>query len=228
MKELEVKELYTLSETLAAPLLASVTYPWEALPKIGAFILELGATLSEEEYEKRGENIWIARSAKVAPTASITGPCIIGKDTEVRHCAFIRGNALVGDGAVVGNSTELKNVILFNKVQVPHYNYVGDSILGYKAHMGAGSITSNVKSDKTLVSVKGEGERMETGLKKFGAMLGDCVEVGCNSVLNPGTVIGPHTNIYPLSSVRGVIPPAHIYKKPGEIIEKTLYEKETL
>ena len=220
MKELEVKELYTLSETLAAPLLASVTYPWEALPKIGAFILELGATLSEEEYEKRGENIWIARSAKVAPTASITGPCIIGKDTEVRHCAFIRGNALVGDGAVVGNSTELKNVILFNKVQVPHYNYVGDSILGYKSHMGAGSITSNVKSDKLLVKVHTPEGDIETGIKKFGAMIGDEVEVGCGSVLNPGTVIGKNTNIYPLSSVRGVVPANSIYKKQGEVAGK--------
>ena len=220
MKELEVKELYTLSETLAAPLLASVTYPWEALPKIGAFILELGATLSEEEYEKRGENIWIARSAKVAPTASITGPCIIGKDTEVRHCAFIRGNALVGDGAVVGNSTELKNVILFNKVQVPHYNYVGDSILGYKSHMGAGSITSNVKSDKLLVKVHTPEGDIETGIKKFGAMIGDEVEVGCGSVLNPGTVIGKNTNIYPLSSVRGVVAANSIYKKQGEVAEK--------
>lgn len=220
MKELEVKELYTLSETLAAPLLASVTYPWEALPKIGAFILELGASLSEEEYEKRGENIWIARSAKVASTASITGPCIIGKDTEVRHCAFIRGNALVGDGAVVGNSTELKNVILFNKVQVPHYNYVGDSILGYKSHMGAGSITSNVKSDKLLVKVHTPEGDIETGIKKFGAMIGDEVEVGCGSVLNPGTVIGKNTNIYPLSSVRGVVPANSIYKKQGEVAEK--------
>ena len=220
MKELEVKELYTLSETLAAPLLASVTYPWEALPKIGAFILELEASLSEEEYEKRGENIWIARSAKVAPTASITGPCIIGKDTEVRHCAFIRGNALVGDGAVVGNSTELKNVILFNKVQVPHYNYVGDSILGYKSHMGAGSITSNVKSDKLLVKVHTPEGDIETGIKKFGAMIGDEVEVGCGSVLNPGTVIGKNTNIYPLSSVRGVVPANSIYKKQGEVAEK--------
>ncbi len=220
MKELEVKELYTLSETLAAPLLSSVTYPWEALPKIGAFILELGKTLREEEYEKRGENIWIARSAKVAPTASITGPCIIGRDTEVRHCAFIRGNALVGDGAVVGNSTELKNVILFNKVQVPHYNYVGDSILGYKAHMGAGSITSNVKSDKLLVKVHTPEGDIETGIKKFGAMIGDEVEVGCGSVLNPGTVVGRNTNIYPLSSVRGVVPADSIYKKQGEVAEK--------
>ena len=176
--------------------------------------------VSEEEYEKRGENIWIARSAKVAPTASITGPCIIGKDTEVRHCAFIRGNALVGDGAVVGNSTELKNVILFNKVQVPHYNYVGDSILGYKSHMGAGSITSNVKSDKLLVKVHTPEGDIETGIKKFGAMIGDEVEVGCGSVLNPGTVIGKNTNIYPLSSVRGVVPANSIYKKQGEVAEK--------
>ena len=220
MKELEVKELYTLSETLAAPLLSKVTYPWEALPEIGAFILELGKSLSEEEYEKRGENIWIARSAKVAPTASITGPCIIGKNTEVRHCAFIRGNALVGDGAVVGNSTELKNVILFNKVQVPHYNYVGDSILGYKSHMGAGSITSNVKSDKLLVKVHTPEGDIETGIKKFGAMIGDEVEIGCGSVLNPGTVIGKNTNVYPLSSVRGVIPADSIYKKQGEVAEK--------
>lgn len=220
MKELEVKNMYTLSETLAAPLLSQVTYPWEALPKISAFILELGAGLSEEEYEKRGENIWIARSAKVAPTASITGPAIIGKNAEVRHCAFIRGNALVGEGAVVGNSTELKNVILFNKVQVPHYNYVGDSILGYKAHMGAGSITSNVKSDKLLVKVHTPEGDIETGMKKFGAMVGDEVEVGCGSVLNPGTVIGKNSNIYPLSSVRGVVPANSIYKKQGEVAEK--------
>jgi NDP-sugar pyrophosphorylase family protein len=220
MRELEVTFLYTLSETLAAPLLSSVTYPWEALPKIGAFILELGATLGEEEYEKRGENIWIARSAKVAPTAAITGPAIIGKDAEIRHCAFIRGNALVGEGAVVGNSTELKNVILFNKVQVPHYNYVGDSILGYKAHMGAGSITSNVKSDKLLVKVHTSQGDIETGIKKFGAMIGDEVEVGCGSVLNPGTVIGKNSNIYPLSSVRGVVPSGSIYKKQGEVAQK--------
>ena len=220
MKELEVKNLYTLTETLAAPLLSRVTYPWEALPEIGAFILELGASLSEEEYEKHGENIWIARSAKVAPTASITGPAIIGKDAEVRHCAFIRGNALVGEGAVVGNSTELKNVILFNKVQVPHYNYVGDSILGFKAHMGAGSITSNVKSDKLLVKVHTPEGDIETGIKKFGAMIGDEVEVGCGSVLNPGTVIGRNSNIYPLSSVRGVVASDSIYKKQGEVAQK--------
>ncbi len=217
----KVKSLYNLEETLAKPLLETAEYPWEVLPKIGAYILELGAALSEEEYEKRGENVWVAKSARVAPTAFINGPAIIGKNAEVRHCAFIRGNALVGEGAVVGNSTELKNVILFNKVQVPHYNYVGDSILGYKAHMGAGSITSNVKSDKMLVVVKdGRGNRIETGLKKFGAMIGDEVEVGCGSILNPGTVIGPHTNIYPLSSVREVVPANSIYKKQGEVAEK--------
>ena len=220
MKELEVKSLYTLTETLAAPLLEQVTYPWEALPKIGAFILELGAALPEEDYEKRGENVWIARTAKVAPTACINGPAIIGKEAEIRHCAFIRGNALVGEGAVVGNSTELKNVILFNKVQVPHYNYVGDSILGYKAHMGAGSITSNVKSDKQLVKVHTSEGDIETGIKKFGAMLGDLVEVGCGSVLNPGTVVGRESNIYPLSSVRGCVHAVSIYKKQGETVEK--------
>ena len=220
MKEYELKNLYKLSETLAEPLQSQVTYPWEVLPKIGAFILELGASLSEEEYETRGENVWIAKSAKVAPTAYIAGPAIIGKEAEVRHCAFIRGNALVGEGAVVGNSTELKNVILFNKVQVPHYNYVGDSILGYKAHMGAGSITSNVKSDKKLVKVHMPEKDVETGFKKFGAMLGDFVEVGCGSVLNPGTVIGRESNIYPLSSVRGCIPANSIYKKQGEVVKK--------
>ena len=220
MKEMTVQELYTLEETIAKDIFKDVTYPWEVLPKISGFILELGATLSEEEYEKRGENIWIAKSAKVAPTASITGPAIIGKDAEVRHCAFIRGNAIVGEGAVVGNSTELKNVILFNKVQVPHYNYVGDSVLGYKSHMGAGSITSNVKSDKKLVVVKTPEGNIETGMKKFGAMLGDEVEVGCGSILNPGSVIGSHTNIYPLSSVRGYVPAGSIYKKQGEVVEK--------
>lgn len=203
-KELTVKELYTLNETIATDIFEGVTYPWEVLSRISEFIVELGNTLSEEEYEKKGENIWIAKTAKVAESASITGPAIIGKEAEIRHCAFIRGNAIVGEGAVVGNSTELKNVILFNKVQVPHYNYVGDSILGYKSHMGAGSITSNVKSDKKLVVVKTPDGQIETGLKKFGAMLGDEVEVGCGSVLNPGTVVGSHTNIYPLSSVRGL------------------------
>ena len=219
-KQYETTEMFTLTETLAAPLLAESKYPWEVLPKIGAFILELGASLSEEEYEKRGENVWIAKSAKVAPTASITGPAIIGKEAEIRHCAFIRGNALVGEGAVVGNSTELKNVILFNKVQVPHYNYVGDSILGYRAHMGAGSITSNVKSDKQLVKVHMADGDIETGLKKFGAMIGDQVEVGCGSVLNPGTVIGRESNIYPLSSVRTCVPARSIYKKQGEVAGK--------
>ena len=220
MKEMTVKEMYTLEETIAKDLFEGVTYPWEVLPKISNFILELGATLSEDEYEKRGENVWVAKSAKVAPTAFINGPAIIGKDAEVRHCAFIRGNAIVGEGAVVGNSTELKNVILFNKVQVPHYNYVGDSVLGYKSHMGAGSITSNVKSDKKLVVVKAGEEKIETGMKKFGAMLGDEVEVGCGSVLNPGTVVGNHSNIYPLSSVRGFVPANSIYKKQGEVVTK--------
>ena len=212
MEECKVDNLYNLNETIAAKIFEGVTYPWEVLPKIENFIIELGNTLSEEEYDKVSENVWIAKSATVAPTAYIKGPAIIGKNAEVRHCAFIRGKAIVGEGAVVGNSTELKNVILFNKVQVPHYNYVGDSILGYKAHMGAGSITSNVKSDKKLVVVKTDKEKIETGLKKFGAMLGDEVEVGCNSVLNPGTVIGPHSNVYPLSSVRGFVPSGHIFK----------------
>ncbi|MCB5882727.1 UDP-N-acetylglucosamine pyrophosphorylase [Lachnospiraceae bacterium EP-SM-12S-S03] len=220
MKELTIEELYTLDETIARDIFEGVTYPWEVLPKIGSFILELGAKLSEDEYEKQGENVWIAKNATVAPTAYINGPAIIGKDAQIRHCAFVRGNAIVGEGAVVGNSTELKNVILFNKVQVPHYNYVGDSILGYKAHMGAGSITSNVKSDKTLATVKTPNGAIETGLKKFGAMLGDEVEVGCGSVLNPGTVVGKHTNIYPLSMVREFIPANSIYKKRGEVAEK--------
>lgn len=219
MKEITVQEMYTLEETIAKDLFADVTYPWEVLKEISAFIVKLGETLDSEKFEKRGENVWIAKSAKVAPTAFINGPAIIDEEAEIRHCAFIRGNAIVGKGAVVGNSTELKNVVLFNKVQVPHYNYVGDSVLGYKAHMGAGSITSNVKSDKTLVVVHGE-EDFETGLKKFGAMLGDEVEVGCNSVLNPGTVIGKHSNVYPLSSVRGVVKPNHIFKKQYNIVEK--------
>ncbi len=215
-----IRELYTLDETIAAELFDGAVYPWELLPKIGEFIVKLGNTLPEDKYEKRGENVWIAKSAKVFPSAYINGPAIIDEEAEVRHCAFIRGNAIVGKGAVVGNSTELKNVILFNKVQVPHYNYVGDSILGYKAHMGAGSITSNVKSDKTLVIVRAGEEQCETGLKKFGAMLGDQVEVGCNSVLNPGTVIGKYANVYPTSMVRGFIPAQSIYKKQGEIVQK--------
>ena len=218
--ELTVQELYTLEETIAKDIFEGAIYPWEVLPKISAFIKKLGETLPEDEYEKKGEDVWIATSAKVFPTAYIHGPAIIGKDAEVRHCAFIRGNAIVGEGAVVGNSTELKNVILFNKVQVPHYNYVGDSILGFKAHMGAGSITSNVKSDKKLVVVKTPEENIETGIKKFGAMLGDEVEVGCGTVLNPGSVVGAHSNIYPLSSVRGFVPAGSIYKRQGEVVKK--------
>ena len=220
MRELTVNELYDLNETIAKDIFDDVTYPWEVLPKIGDFIVELGKTLSKEEYDQVEENVWIAKSANVFPSAYIHGPAIIGKDAEVRHCAFIRGNAIVGEGAVVGNSTELKNVILFNKVQVPHYNYVGDSVLGYKAHMGAGSITSNVKSDKKLVVVKSPEGQIETGIKKFGAMLGDEVEVGCGTVLNPGSVVGSHSNIYPLSSVRGFVPANSIYKKQGEVVEK--------
>lgn len=220
MKELTVQKLYDLDQTIAKDLLESVTYPWEALPKISGFIVKLGESLPKDEYYEIGEQIWAAKSATIAPTAFIKGPAIIGKEAEIRHCAFIRGNAIVGEGAVVGNSTELKNVILFNKVQVPHYNYVGDSILCYKAHMGAGSITSNVKSDKKLVVVKTPEGNIETGIKKFGAMLGDCVEVGCGTVMNPGSVIGRNTNIYPLSMVRGYVPENSIYKKQGEVVEK--------
>lgn len=220
MADITISDLYTLDETLAKDLLLTVTYPWEALPKIKDYILELGSKLSPNEYDYKGDNVWIHKTAKIYPNNYIAGPCIIGAETEVRPGAFIRGNALVGDGCVVGNSTELKNVILFNKVQVPHYNYVGDSILGFKAHMGAGSITSNVKSDKKLVVVHNEGERIETGLKKFGAMLGDNVEVGCNSVLNPGTVIGKWSNVYPTSCVRGVIPAHSIHKNNGTVIQK--------
>lgn len=215
-----IQEMYDLNETIAAEIFDEVIYPWEVLPKIHDFILKLGATLDEEKFEKRGEDIWVAKSAKVAPTACLNGPLIIDEEAEVRHCAFVRGNAIVGKGAVVGNSTELKNVILFNKVQVPHYNYVGDSVLGFKAHMGAGSITSNVKSDKTLVVVKGKDINIETGLKKMGAMLGDNVEVGCNSVLNPGTVIGRESNVYPTSCVRGVVPAKSIYKDKDNVVAK--------
>ncbi len=220
MTEWRIEDLYDLKETIAVDIFDGLKFPWEVLPKIKDFIIKLGETLPEDRYERKGENIWIAKSAKVFPSAYIAGPCIIDEDAEVRHCAFIRGSAIVGKGCVVGNSTELKNVILFNKVQVPHYNYVGDSILGFKAHMGAGSITSNVKSDKTLVVVKSDGENIETGLKKFGAMLGDNVEVGCNSVLNPGTVVGRSTNIYPTSCVRGYIPANSIYKDSNNIINK--------
>lgn len=218
--QLTVAKLFDLSQTQAKTLLNRFQYPWEALPHIKEFILALGPLLSKDEYEEIKENVWAAKSAVIFPTAYLNGPVIIGKNTEVRHGAFIRGSALVGDSAVVGNSTELKNVILFNNVQVPHYNYVGDSILGYRSHMGAGSITSNVKSDKTLVTVKYQGEKITTGLKKFGAILGDCVEVGCNSVLNPGSIICPNSNIYPLSMVRGVVPPKSIYKTASEIAEK--------
>ncbi len=220
MREIEIKNLYSLDNTIAKDLLCSAKYPFEVLPLISDFILKLGNTLPQDEFEKIGENVWIAKDAKVAPTAFINGPCIIDKGAEVRHCAFIRGNAIVGKGTVVGNSTELKNVVLFDKVQVPHYNYVGDSILGYKSHMGAGSITSNVKSDKTLVVIKNGDNHIETKLKKVGAMLGDEVEVGCGSVLNPGTIIGRGSQVYPLSSVRGVVAPNSIYKKAGEIVEK--------
>ena len=216
-----IKELYKeLDETMAKELLDSLVYPWEALPLIKDYILKIGATLSEDEYDKRADDIWIHKTCKVYETASITGPCIIGEKTEVRPSAFIIGNALVGKNCVIGNSTELKNVIIFNNVQVPHYNYVGDSILGFHSHMGAGSITSNVKSDKTLVCVNGDGFKLETGMKKFGAMLGDYVEVGCNSVLNPGTVVGSHTNIYPLSRVRGYVPSDSIYKDKDDIVKK--------
>ena len=216
----KIADLYDLSQTIAASLLEGAEYPWEVLPEIHYFIIELGKSLPADIYEERGENIWVAKSAKVAPTACLNGPLIIDEEAEVRHCAFVRGNAIVGKGAVVGNSTELKNVILFNKVQVPHYNYVGDSILGYKSHMGAGSITSNVKSDKTLVVIKGENINIETGLKKVGAMLGDRVEVGGNSVLNPGTVIGRDSNVYPTSCVRGVIPADSIFKGKDNIVAK--------
>lgn len=219
-ESIEIKSLFDLNETIAAKIFEGCTFPWEVLSKIGAFIVELGNTLPEDEYEKRGDNVWIAKSAKVFPSSYINGPCIIDKDAEVRHCAFIRENAIVGAGAVVGNSTELKNVILFNKVQVPHYNYVGDSILGFKAHMGAGSITSNVKSDKKLIIVKGPDGNIETGIKKIGAFLGDNVEIGCGSVLNPGTIVGRESNVYPLSSVRGFVPAGSIYKNKNEVVEK--------
>ena len=212
-------QLYDLSHSLAGEYLKNFEYPWQALGGIKALILELGPRLGDD-YVLLGCDVWVHKTAKVAPTAYLGGPCIIGANTEVRHCAFIRGSALVGDNCVVGNSVELKNVILFDNVQVPHYNYVGDSILGYRSHMGAGSVTSNVKSDKTLVVVKSGDEKIETGLKKFGAMVGDYVEVGCNSVLNPGTVVGRGSNIYPLSCVRGTVPESSIYKTGGVIVAK--------
>lgn len=220
MEEITCRMLYAGGHSLAEELLFSKEYPWEILPLIHDYILSIGPTLPKELFEQVKENVWIAKSARIAETAFIAGPCIIDEEAEIRHCAFIRGNAIVGKGAVVGNSTELKNVILSDKVQVPHYNYVGDSVLGYKAHMGAGSITSNVKSDKKPVVVKAGGKLFETGLKKLGAMLGDEVEVGCQSVLNPGTIVGKNSNIYPLSSVRGFVPAKSIYKKAGEIAAK--------
>lgn len=214
------EKLFDLSKTIAAKIFDGLEYPWQALPLISKFILELGETLPESAYERRGDGIYIARSATVAPTASLTGPLIVDEGAEIRHCAFVRGSAIVGKGAVVGNSTELKNCLLFDKVQVPHYNYVGDSILGYKAHMGAGSITSNVRSDKKLVSVHAPDGDIETGLKKFGAMLGDEVEVGCNAVLNPGVVLGRGAWVYPLSLVRGVVPAMHVVKDGGRVAQR--------
>lgn len=216
----KTNELFDFSHSEAGIYLAKTKYPFEILSQIGDIILTLGSSLDPELFEKRGENVWIAKDAKVAESALICGPCIIGPKSEVRHCAFIRGNALIGEECVVGNSTELKNVILFDRVQVPHYNYVGDSVLGYKAHMGAGSITSNVKSDKSLVVIKTDAEKIETGRKKVGAFLGDGAEIGCSSVLNPGTVIGKNASVYPLSSVRGCVPENGIYKKQGEIAQR--------
>ena len=220
MQELEVKNLLNLNETIANKIFENVTYPWEVINKISEFIIELGETLDKNIYEEKAPNVWVAKSAEIAPTAFIGGPCIIDENAKIRHSAFIRENAIVGKNVVVGNSTELKNVILFNKVQVPHYNYVGDSILGFRAHMGAGSITSNVKSDKKLIVIKGPDGNVETGIKKIGAFLGDNVEVGCGSVLNPGTIVGRESNIYPLSSVRGCVPAKSIYKNKNEIVEK--------
>ena len=215
-----IADLFDLEHTIAAELFEGKTYPWEVLDDIKEFILKLGPTLPADEYDNPSEGVWVAKDAKVFPSAYLGSPCIIDHEAEVRHCAFIRGSAIVGKNAVVGNSVELKNVVLFDNVQTPHYNYVGDSVLGYKSHMGAGSITSNVKSDKTLVVVKSDEEQIATGRKKFGAMLGDFVEVGCNSVLNPGTVIGRHTNVYPTSSVRGVISADSIFKGKGNIVLK--------
>lgn len=220
MEDIKISNLFNLDETIAKKLLEKYEYPWEVLPHIEEFILELGKSLDKNAYEQIGDNVWIHKTAKVYESAYIGENCIICEGAEVRHCAFIRKNAIIGKNTVVGNSTELKNVILFNNVQVPHYNYVGDSILGYKSHMGAGSITSNVKSDKKLVVIKNGIEKIETGMKKIGAMLGDNVEIGCGSVLNPGTVIGRNTNVYPLSSVRGVVKANSIYKNQNEIVEK--------
>lgn len=216
----KTEELLDLSKTLAKPILEKTEYPWEVLGEISGFIIKLGTELPSDEYDKIADDVWVAKDATVFPSAYIKGPCIIGHGTEVRHCAFIRGSALIGDNCVIGNSAEVKNAIIFDNVQVPHYNYVGDSVLGYHSHMGAGSITSNVKSDKTLVKVKSSDEVIETGLKKFGAILGDYAEIGCNSVLNPGTVIGRHTSVYPTSCVRGVVPENSIYKAQDNIVKR--------
>ncbi len=218
--DLKIEALLDLSKTCAAKIFEGLTYPWEALPKISEFIMSLGPTLDKDEFEQKDENIWIAKSAKVAPSAYLHGPLIIFPEAEVRHCAFIRGSAIVGRGCVIGNSTELKNCIIFEGAQVPHYNYIGDSILGYKAHLGAGAITSNLKSDRSLVTIPDDNGKINTELKKFGAIVGDNVEVGCNSVLNPGTIIGRGSTVYPLSMVRGTVPENSIYKKQGEIAEK--------
>ncbi|MCQ2492511.1 MAG: UDP-N-acetylglucosamine pyrophosphorylase [Lachnospiraceae bacterium] len=221
MEKLKTKNVFVdLTQTQAYKLMAQYEYPWEVLPHIGEFILEYGKTLSEEEYDHPADDVWIHKSCKVFPTAYINGPCIIGKDTEVRQCAFIRGNALVGEGCVVGNSTELKNVIIFNNVEVPHYNYVGDSILGYHSHMGAGSITSNIKADRKNIEIMCDGEKVATGMRKIGAILGDWVEIGCGTILNPGSIVGHNSNVYPLSMVRGYVEKESIYKKAGEVVEK--------
>lgn len=221
-EKLYAKNLLDFNQTIAKPLFESVTYPWEALERLSDFILELGKTLPEDKFNKIGDDIWIAKTAEIAPTAYLTGPLIICDNAEVRHCAFIRGTAIVGENCVVGNSTELKGSILFNCVQAPHYNYIGDSILGYKSHTGAGVITSNLKSDKSMVTVLFEGDKLDTNRKKFGAIIGDNTEVGCNSVLNPGTVLGRNTNVYPLSMVRGYVPENSIYKNQGEVCEKII------
>ncbi len=219
-EDLKTENLLDLTKTMAAKIFEGTIYPWEALPKISEFIMQLGPTLSEDEFEKTADDIWIAKSADVAPTAYLHGPLIICPNAQVRHCAFIRGSAIVGAGSVIGNSTELKNCIIFQQAQVPHYNYIGDSILGFKAHLGAGAITSNLKSDRSLVTIPVPDGRIDTELKKFGAIVGDHAEVGCNSVLNPGTVIGRGTTVYPLSMVRGIVPENSIYKKQGEIAVK--------
>jgi NDP-sugar pyrophosphorylase family protein len=223
MEKMTVNSLFSLEYTIAAELFRGIEYPWEALSGIKEFILKLGETLGDA-FEKRGEGVWVAKSARVAPTAYIDGPCIIDENAEIRHCAFIRGSAIIGKNAVIGNSTEVKNAVIFDGAQVPHFNYVGDSVLGYKAHMGAGAVTSNVKSDKTNVTIRLGAAKIETGLRKFGAMLGDCVEVGCNSVLNPGAVIGKNTTVYPLSRVRGFVDAESIFKAPDDVVKKRARE----